>query len=430
MGARAFCRRTVILAVQTLAVTGLRIYANGETSPDFVYEQNPAGFSKEAFTRIFSVNWVYCLYIVDVLYPKNLAPDWSGYGIDLIESIGDPRAYIVIILWAFLLGCLASLVSGYLLSPGDEQQQQQLSFRRIALTAIFGFVVTPFLLSSNLLITTGLMKADRVIYLPSLGICMLQALVLQTLCFNGTTLAKNIAALNNNQGDGASDDEDEGNNQNDENGDNTNEIKRVSALYWLGYTLVMVQLFLFSAKLHERNYAWSDIHYLWTHAYEINNKSWHTVYNAGHEWNKLLRYEECEQVLRPIADARTYDGLATFLYSLALKNLGRCAEVPEMIQIALDDVARRREEGGLRNENRMLDREESSLLAALGFCIEDNKEAYKLMFRASEIDPSNGFATQQIAPLMNQFSQMNQQRISQGQQPMPLPDFLKAIGLF
>ena len=59
--------------------------------------------------------------------------------------------------------------------------------------------------------------------------------------------------------------------------------------------------------------------------------------------------------------------------------------------------------------------------------IEDNKEAYKLMFRASEIDPSNGFATQQIAPLMNQFSQMNQQRISQGQQPMPLPDFLKAL---
>ena len=44
--------------------------------------------------------------------------------------------------------------------------------------AFLGFLFAPFLLSSNILVVVGLMKADRVIYLPLMGFCLLEALVL------------------------------------------------------------------------------------------------------------------------------------------------------------------------------------------------------------------------------------------------------------
>jgi hypothetical protein len=47
--------------------------------------------------------------------------------------------------------------------------------------AIWAFTFSPFLLSSNLLVVVGLMKADRVIYLPLFGFCLLEALALSKL---------------------------------------------------------------------------------------------------------------------------------------------------------------------------------------------------------------------------------------------------------
>ncbi len=159
----SFLRRTGIYAVQTLSVVAWRIWWNGESSPDFIYEQNPAGFSSDRFTRIFSVNWVYCLYLRDAVYPFRLAPDWSGVGIDLITTWRDPRIICVLLLWIGVLLCGISLWRG-----------RASNARRILLTAFFAFTLSPFLLSSNLLVVTGLMKADRVIYLPLLGFCMIE----------------------------------------------------------------------------------------------------------------------------------------------------------------------------------------------------------------------------------------------------------------
>ena len=43
-----------------------------------------------------------------------------------------------------------------------------------------GFYAFPFLLSSNILVVVGTTVAERVIYLPSLGVCMGFALVLSS----------------------------------------------------------------------------------------------------------------------------------------------------------------------------------------------------------------------------------------------------------
>ncbi len=136
--ALSFLRRTIILAIQTLAVCFVRYMLNGESSPDFVLEQNPAGFSPDRFTRVFSVNWVYCLYIFDAVFPKYLCPDWSGVSIDLIERATDIRIVAVIVLWCFAAGCVWSLFAGL---PATATKQER-DARRIALQAFFAFMIS------------------------------------------------------------------------------------------------------------------------------------------------------------------------------------------------------------------------------------------------------------------------------------------------
>ena len=167
-----------MLALETLLFCGLRYYLNGETLPDFIVDQNPAGFASDRFTRIFSVNWVYCLYIYDTIYPKYLCPDWSGKSIDLIETAKDVRILGVVLLWLFAAACFVSLAVG----PPKNASLQYKYCRRVILLAVFAFCFFPFLLSSNLLVVVGLMKADRVIYLPLLGFCILEALFIKMVC--------------------------------------------------------------------------------------------------------------------------------------------------------------------------------------------------------------------------------------------------------
>lgn len=138
--ALCFLRRTIILAIQTLAICFLRYLLNGETSPDFIFDQNPAGFSKDRFTRVFSVSWVYCLYIFDAVFPKYLCPDWSGLSIDLIKDMTDVRIFGVLALWSFAGGCVWSLFVG--LPPTATQQEKDI--RRITLQAFFAFLFSTY----------------------------------------------------------------------------------------------------------------------------------------------------------------------------------------------------------------------------------------------------------------------------------------------
>jgi hypothetical protein len=175
----SFTFRTIVLAIQTIVICIWRYILNGESSPDFLEAQNPAGFAKDRFTQAFSVSWVYCLYIRDALYPYYLTPDWSGVSIDLIRSMTDPRAVFVLCLWYFAVASFWSMVVG--ISGGTNTAVLNDTTLRKVNMAIWAFTFSPFLLSSNLLVVVGLMKADRVIYLPLFGFCLLEALALSKL---------------------------------------------------------------------------------------------------------------------------------------------------------------------------------------------------------------------------------------------------------
>jgi hypothetical protein len=136
--------------------------------------------------------------------------------------------------------------------------------------SFFAFMFLPFLLSSNLLVTTGLAKADRVIYLPLLGFCLMEALLLKML----VTPSSGGEAISGGSGSG----------------------KFNPRNAFLAHLVLGLQLSLFVAKTQERNLAWSSELSLWTKAFDVNPRSLHTRSNAGRVLAKSNQWEKAEKV--------------------------------------------------------------------------------------------------------------------------------------
>ena len=369
----AFTLRTLVLAIQTISVCIWRYILNGETSPDFIEAQNPAGFAKDRFTRAFSVSWVYCLYIRDALYPYFLCPDWSGLSIDLIEDLSDPRALAVVCLWYFAATSFWSLVVG-----GNKNSNilDERTLRKVNM-AVWAFIFSPFLLSSNILVVVGLMKADRVIYLPLFGFCLLEAIALSKLLRGTKWMYPGFDTPRNQR-------------------------------FWAAHFFLMGQLIIFSGKTHERNIAWSDPLRLWESSYFVNNRSHHTMYNYGYELSIRQRYEEAEAVLRPIGDPRVEGPSNTFVYTMVLFNLKRCDEANRLLDDAFEIIDEKRRAGGVRDTASSLGRTESNLLVARAHCTEDFRTRGSILYEAVQADPSNEYAIGLATQFMEQMEKYEQ----------------------
>jgi len=437
---RYMLRRTVVLALQTVFLCGYRYWLNGETSPDFIEDQNPAGFASDRFTRIFSICWIYCLYVRDAIYPHYLCPDWSGQSITLIRDVDDERIWAVLLLWTFAISCVVSLVWGHdsfqSTTGTDEQQEEnkqpqqqqqptttttttttvtvepkwhQHPARRILLSAFFGFTFAPFLLSSNLLVVIGLMKADRVIYLPLLGFCIMQALLFQLL-WNYLTTGTSTNA-----------DHDKTNTNTHTSSTTPSPFVRGccrSILYWA----FMLQILVYTAKTHERNVAWHHSLNLWLSAYQINPRSHHTMYNCGYELSIKQRFEESEYVMRPIGDPHVDGPSNTFVYAMVLYNLQQCDIANVLIDKAMAIFQEQREDtDNPRNQPHMINRSQSNMLVARAHCAMGGKNQNhldpelmvktiqkkgKILYEAVQIDPTNSYAIQQAQGMMQQMEQL------------------------
>jgi len=383
--ARQFFVRMVVLAVQTLIVAGWRYVLNGESSPDFIEAQNPAGFAKDRFTRAFSVTWVYCLYIRDTLYPYYLSPDWSGRSIDLVTHIKDPRAMVVLVLWYFSAQSFWSMVVGA--DTGKKKSNwnkahtsfwNEATLRQVNM-AVWAFIFSPFLLSSNIFVVVGLMKADRVIYLPSFGFCLLEAIILSK--FRKGAIKMRPAFE-----------------------------RKKEQLFWVAHFFLMFQMIILSAKNHERNIAWSNSLSLWGTAYAVNPRSYHTMYNYGYELSLKQRFVESEAVMRPIGSARVDGPTNTFVYTMVLFNLHQCDRANVLLKEAFEVIEERRREGGVRNTEGHLARTESNLLVAKAHCTDDPNEKGRTLFEAVQKDQTNDYAVNVATNYMHKMQKMEEMR--------------------
>jgi tetratricopeptide (TPR) repeat protein len=139
----------VVLAVLRIAALGAYQGADSAIPLD-----NPAA-AAGSVARVFTAAWVQLKYALLCVWPHPLSSDYSFDVIPVAHSVFDPR---VVAGTAFLAVAAASVVWGWRRS------------RPVALAGLLWIVF--FLPSSNLFFPTGTIMAERLAYLPSLGLCL------------------------------------------------------------------------------------------------------------------------------------------------------------------------------------------------------------------------------------------------------------------
>ncbi|XP_030057204.1 protein O-mannosyl-transferase TMTC4 [Microcaecilia unicolor] len=158
---KGFLLRIIFMASGGTAILYVRWRIMGTGPPAFTEVDNPASFADSILIRALNYNYYYSLNAWLLLCPWWLCFDWSMGCIPLIKSVSDWRIIALAALWF----CLIGLIYQALCSEDSHK-------RRI-LSLGLGFLIIPFLPASNMLFRVGFVIAERVIYLPSVGYCML-----------------------------------------------------------------------------------------------------------------------------------------------------------------------------------------------------------------------------------------------------------------
>ncbi|XP_072164722.1 protein O-mannosyl-transferase TMTC1-like [Diadema setosum] len=171
---RAVAVRCAVLFCAVSVFLGFRIWMLNGHLPHFSEEDNPAAFADHMTTRFLTYSYLVAFNIGLLLCPVTLSYDWQVGSIPLIESWRDSRNLATL---AAVGGLLSLGLHCLVRSKSDE--------KRILLCGLL-FLAIPFLPASNLFFKVGFVVAERILYIPSLGFCILLAWGISKLYSNTT----------------------------------------------------------------------------------------------------------------------------------------------------------------------------------------------------------------------------------------------------
>lgn len=165
-------------AIVALAVVGLRIGALGaEALPPVRPLDNPLAVVPVA-PRIATALWVAVRYAGLLVFPLHLSYDYSYAQIPVVASVGDLR---------WLAG--AAFVAAYGAFLAWAARRARAAFFAAA------FSLAAFLPVSNAMVPIGTILAERLLYVPSIGFCLLVALALRAATRRATDSPRAASAL-------------------------------------------------------------------------------------------------------------------------------------------------------------------------------------------------------------------------------------------
>ena len=175
-----FLIRTVFCAVGCISLSMWRLSKNGDSKPDFVCEQNPAACEPSRLLRFFYYSFLWSFNFWLMLYPLWLSPDWSGGSIPLMTEFWatDPRFGMVLLTWSVMLAVILHSICAAFTRVFSKTTSSASEIKRRTVLTSFYWMLLPFLMSSNLIVHVGFVVADRTMYLPSFGFCLLLTEVL------------------------------------------------------------------------------------------------------------------------------------------------------------------------------------------------------------------------------------------------------------
>jgi len=117
--------------------------------------------------KVLSFMYLHFRYFWVLLYPIELCAEYAFNCIPSVKVLGDPRAW-------YSFGLYLAIFVSSLLSLGRSIQEKR---DQAPLLALFWLVV-PFIPASGLLLRLGTLLAERLLYVPSIGFCLLLSMAL------------------------------------------------------------------------------------------------------------------------------------------------------------------------------------------------------------------------------------------------------------
>ncbi|NXD82159.1 TMTC1 protein, partial [Halcyon senegalensis] len=159
--ARPFLKRAALVISYVILVLYFRLWIMGGSMPMFSEQDNPASFSPYLLTRFLTYSYLLAFNAWLLLAPITLCYDWQVGSIPLIESIWDARnlatVFLVLVMTLLSLHCIAAF--------------KKLEHKEVLVGLLF--LIFPFIPASNLFFRVGFVVAERVLYMPSMGYCIL-----------------------------------------------------------------------------------------------------------------------------------------------------------------------------------------------------------------------------------------------------------------
>ncbi|XP_064394194.1 protein O-mannosyl-transferase Tmtc2-like isoform X2 [Halichondria panicea] len=191
-------QRSLFLILSACVIVFCRLYINGGGKPLFVESDNPASFSEHPLTRWFTYSYLVTLNVWLLLCPSWLCFDWSMGSVPLVTELTDLRnmatCFLFGTLFIFLLWTTDTLerISSHnstalfqvnngpnstpVDTPAVAPVSKATSRRRGIVLLSLSLAVLPFLPATNLFFPVGFVVAERILYLPSMGFCLLVAI--------------------------------------------------------------------------------------------------------------------------------------------------------------------------------------------------------------------------------------------------------------
>lgn len=269
--------KLIVLMFSTFLLVVIRVQVIQSQLPVFTRFDNPAAVSPSP-ARQLTFNYLLPVNAWLLLNPSELCCDWTMGTIPLVESLLDVRNIATITFFCFL----GSLLIFSLRYPGESS--------KTVLMALC-LIVLPFIPASNLFFPVGFVVAERVLYVPSMGFCMLVAHGWKKLSSN-------------------------------------------SALRKLSWAFLTLVLFIHALKTLHRNWDWESEYTLFMSALKVNKNNAKLWNNVGHALENEKNFERALRFFIQATQVQPDDIGAHMNVGRTYKNLNRTKEAEESYLVA------------------------------------------------------------------------------------------------
>nr|XP_012324793.1 transmembrane and TPR repeat-containing protein 3 [Aotus nancymaae]XP_012324794.1 transmembrane and TPR repeat-containing protein 3 [Aotus nancymaae] len=269
--------KLIVLMFSTLLLVVIRVQVIQSQLPVFTRFDNPAAVSPTP-TRQLTFNYLLPVNAWLLLNPSELCCDWTMGTIPLIESLLDIRNLATFTFFC-VLGALGVFSLRY---SGDSSKTVLMALCLMAL---------PFIPASNLFFPVGFVVAERVLYVPSMGFCILVAHGWQKIS------TKSV-------------------------------FKKLS---WICLSMVILT---HSLKTFHRNWDWESEYTLFMSALKVNKNNAKLWNNVGHALENEKNFERALKYFVQATHVQPDDIGAHMNVGRTYKNLNRTKEAEESYMMA------------------------------------------------------------------------------------------------